>query len=193
MQLKCNKELKGCVLQSNMTFEKCYGCSFMEVDNSQYLDSIYDKDGKKIFDTDYRSTDGKIIPKSEQTLDNFTEDVLGADSEQIVEKADINISDMDSTDRAMRFNTGKPQWSLVHFKSLEPMIRVLEFGALKYAPKNWQKPMPLDQILESMQRHLASIFDGEEVDSESGISHMGHIMCNAMFYIYHKNKQDDTK
>ena len=73
----------------------------MEVDNSPYLDSIYEKDGKKIFDTDYRSTDGKIIPKSEQTLDNFTEEVLGADYEQIVEKADINISDMELTHRAM--------------------------------------------------------------------------------------------
>lgn len=88
--------------------------------------------------------------------------------------------------KAARFNEGKPQWSLVHFKSLEPMVRVLEFGALKYAPKNWQKPMDTMKILESMQRHLVALFDGEEVDSESGISHMGHIMCNAMFYNYHK-------
>lgn len=93
---------------------------------------------------------------------------------------------------AMRFNEGKLQWSLVHYKSLEPMIRVLEFGAKKYAPKNWQKPMDTMKILESMQRHLASLMDGEEIDSESGISHMGHIMCNAMFYNYHieKNKKE---
>lgn len=96
-----------------------------------------------------------------------------------------------SDEQAMRFNEGKPKWSLVHFKSLEPMIRVLEFGALKYAPKNWQKSMPLDEILNSMQRHLAAIMDGEEIDSESKISHMGHIMCNAMFYNYHKSLQDE--
>lgn len=94
----------------------------------------------------------------------------------------------DNEDKAMRFNEGKPKWNLVHYKSLEPMVRVLEFGALKYAPRNWQKPMPLEEILNSMQRHLAALMDGEEFDKESKIHHMGHIMCNAMFYNYHYNK-----
>lgn len=96
---------------------------------------------------------------------------------------------LDAVEKASRFNEGKPKWSLVHFASLVPMIRVLEFGAQKYAPRNWQKPMDLQEILESMQRHLAALFDGEEVDKESNISHMGHIMCNAMFYNYHKERQ----
>lgn len=90
--------------------------------------------------------------------------------------------------RADRFNEGKPKWSLVHFDSLIPMIRVLEFGANKYAPNNWMKPMDTKEILESMQRHLAALFDGEIYDKESGISHMGHIQCNAMFYNYHIKK-----
>lgn len=93
-----------------------------------------------------------------------------------------------NNEKALRYNDGKPKWSLVNFKSLEPMVKVLEFGALKYAPNNWKKEMPLDEILNSMQRHLAALIDGEEFDKESGISHMGHIQCNAMFYNYHKNK-----
>ena len=96
---------------------------------------------------------------------------------------------LDAAEKASRFNEGKPKWSLVHYASLVPMIRVLEFGTKKYAPFNWQKPMDLKEILESMQRHLAALFDGEETDKESGISHMGHIMCNAMFYNYHKERQ----
>lgn len=99
---------------------------------------------------------------------------------------------LDSVEKASRFNEGKPKWSLVHFKSLIPMIRVLEFGTKKYAPKNWQKPMDTTEILESMQRHLAALMDGEEIDSESGISHMGHIQCNAMFYNYHINKSNES-
>lgn len=98
-----------------------------------------------------------------------------------------------STEKAMRFNDSKPKWSLVHFESLVPMIRVLEFGATKYAPFNWQKPMDTKEILESMQRHLAALFDGEEIDSESGLSHMGHIQCNAMFYNYQKNKENEPR
>ena len=99
---------------------------------------------------------------------------------------DLKLIIDSQSEQALRYNEGKPQWSLVHFKSLEPMVRVLEFGALKYAPRNWQKKMDPMKILESMQRHLAALFDGEEVDSESGISHMGHIQANAMFYNYHK-------
>lgn len=96
-------------------------------------------------------------------------------------------------EKAIRFNEGKPKWSLVHFKSLIPMIKVLEFGAEKYAPFNWQKPMDTTEILESLQRHLAALFDGEDLDEETGISHMGHIQCNAMFYNYHKNKKNEIK
>jgi len=68
------------------------------------------------------------------------------------------------------------------------MIRVLEYGCIKYAPFNWQKPMDLMEILESMQRHLAALFDGEIYDKESGVSHMGHIQANSMFYNYHIQK-----
>jgi hypothetical protein len=93
--------------------------------------------------------------------------------------------------KALRYNEGKLQWGLVHFKSLEPMVRTLEFGALKYAPNNWMKSMDKRQILESMQRHLAAILDGEEVDPESNQSHIGHIMCNCMFYNYHNTKKEE--
>jgi len=93
-------------------------------------------------------------------------------------------------EKSLRFNEGKPRWSLVHYESIVPMIRVLEFGADKYEAENWKKGLETKEILESMQRHLTSLMDGEEYDKESGISHMGHIQCNAMFYNYHKNKQD---
>lgn len=94
------------------------------------------------------------------------------------------------SEKSLRYNENKPKWSLVHYESLVPMIRVLEFGAEKYAPENWKKGLDLKEILESMQRHLAAIMDGKEFDSESGISHMGHIQCNAMFYNYHKDKKE---
>jgi hypothetical protein len=87
-------------------------------------------------------------------------------------------------EQALRYNEGKVKWGLVHFKSLEPMIRVLMFGAIKYSPDNWKKGLDQREILESTQRHLASLLDGEKNDEESGLSHMGHIMCNAMFYNY---------
>lgn len=90
----------------------------------------------------------------------------------------------DKRTKAKRFSTGKRKWQLVHYKSIEPMVEVLEFGAIKYAPDDWKKGLDKKEILESMMRHLTALMDGESKDSESGISHMGHIMCNAMFYNY---------
>lgn len=86
--------------------------------------------------------------------------------------------------KADRYNDGKLQWSLVHFKSLEPMVQVLEFGARKYAPHNWKKGLGLKKVMESMMRHVAAIMDGEVNDPETGLPHIGHIMCNAMFWSY---------
>jgi hypothetical protein len=91
-------------------------------------------------------------------------------------------------EKAMRFNKGKLKWTLVHFKSLEPLVKVLQFGAEKYAPRNWQKPMELEDILDSAQRHLSEMIDGKTHDEESKQLIAGHVLCNMMFYIYHYNK-----
>jgi hypothetical protein len=91
--------------------------------------------------------------------------------------------------RALRYNSGKLNWGLVHFKSIIPLVRVLMFGAKKYSPDNWKNDMSLKDIEESAFRHLISIMDGETHDGESKELHIGHLMCNAMFWSYHYNKQ----
>lgn len=122
---------------------------------------------------------------------------------------------------ALRYNHGKPRWSLIHYKSLEPLIRVMEYGAHKYSTyldkdleeykgseitleevkelelirykngkDNWKNPMDTTEILESLQRHLAAIMDGEDNDKESGLPHIGHLMANAMMYNYHKSNNE---
>ena len=95
---------------------------------------------------------------------------------------------MNQEEKSLRYNSGKPQWSLVDFKSLEPMVRVLEFGCKKYDRDNWKKGLDKTEILESLSRHLFELMSGEENDPESGLGHIGHIMCNAMFWQYHNNK-----
>ena len=93
--------------------------------------------------------------------------------------------------QADRFNKGKLEWSLVDFESLEDMVRVLEFGAQKYSSDNWKKGLPVREIVESMLRHTFSFLKGEDLDEESGLSHIGHVMCNAMFINYMlKNKPE---
>lgn len=89
----------------------------------------------------------------------------------------------------LRFNTGKPKWGLMHYEAMVPMIKVLEKGAEKYDAWNWQKGLDLREVLECLQRHLAAMMDGEINDKETGLPHIGHIMCNAMFYSYFTNTE----
>lgn len=87
-------------------------------------------------------------------------------------------------EKGLRYNDNKPKWSLVHFQSLLPMVRVLEKGAIKYSPENWKKGLGKKEILESAMRHLTAMMDGELNDAETGLPHAGHVMCNMMFYNY---------
>lgn len=91
---------------------------------------------------------------------------------------------MSSEAGGLRYNTGKLKWSLVSWKALGPMVRVLMFGAEKYDDHNWKKGLNWTEILESMQRHMNAFIDGEDDDPESKLSHVGHILCNAMFLSY---------
>lgn len=99
-------------------------------------------------------------------------------------------------EQADRFNNGKLKWSYIHWPSMEEMVKVLMYGANKYAPHNWMKGLPMTEISESLLRHLFAFMQGEDIDPESGESHIGHMMCNLMFmnYVYKfKTEFDDRR
>lgn len=53
-------------------------------------------------------------------------------------------------------------------------------GAVKYGPYNWReqgKPVQARVYTSAARRHLKKWFDGEDVDPESGASHLGHVMA----------------
>lgn len=95
---------------------------------------------------------------------------------------------------ADRFNSEKIRWSLVSWSALIPMVKVLMFGADKYSAHNWKKGLKYSEISESLQRHLYAFMEGENNDPESKLSHLGHLMCNAMFlswmFIFRKDLDD---
>ena len=95
---------------------------------------------------------------------------------------------------ADRFNEGKMAWELVDFESLEPLVEVLMFGATKYSKDNWKKGQAITELLGSLFRHIIAFQNGEDLDEESGKSHIGHAMCNLMFIQFvltHHEKFDD--
>lgn len=53
-----------------------------------------------------------------------------------------------------------------------------QLGAEKYGERNWvENKVCLNTYLSAMMRHIAAYKEGEDLDPESGISHLGHVMA----------------
>ena len=103
------------------------------------------------------------------------------------------VSKLETGNQALRYNSGKPQLSMVDLKCLEPCARVLEYGAKKYARDNWKKGMDVSKIVDSLLRHIGDLQAGKTIDEESGQLIIGHIQCNALFLGNPNNTDDLSK
>lgn len=110
------------------------------------------------------------------------------------------VPENDISLNAVKHDDGKADWSLVPFESLEGMVKVLEFGAKKYDGWNWTTNGGFSymRVMRSCLRHLFAWSRGEDIDPESGLSHIHHAMCNLLFishYIGNKDKynKDDRQ
>ena len=101
------------------------------------------------------------------------------------------VRDMLKTHTAIKHDSGKADWSLMPWEAVEEINKVLEFGAKKYAAHNWQQGegFRYTRVLNSLLRHVFAYMRGEDLDPESGLSHMAHAGCNVLFILYYiKNK-----
>lgn len=82
-------------------------------------------------------------------------------------------------------DAGKPDWTLMPFKTLEPVLRVLEFGAKKYSRGGWKTvPDAKQRYQAALMRHVAAYLDGEYLDPETHLPHLAHAGCNILFLLY---------
>ena len=82
--------------------------------------------------------------------------------------------------RSLRYNTGKPDYSLIPIAAMQEAAKVLEYGASKYERDNWRRPTHWSVSFACLQRHLAAWQSGEDNDPESGRNHLGHAFCNIL-------------
>lgn len=88
------------------------------------------------------------------------------------------------TPEGMKFDAGKLRYDLLPVLALEEVVKVLTFGASKYAPNNWRYVDDLfDRYFAAAQRHQWAIKKGETDDQESTYHHYAHAICCLMFML----------
>jgi hypothetical protein len=82
----------------------------------------------------------------------------------------------------VKFDADKPQYTLTPPLALAEVVKVLTFGAKKYAPDNWRKvDNALTRYADASMRHGEAVRMGETHDSESGLHHLAHRICCDLF------------
>lgn len=107
------------------------------------------------------------------------------------------VGDVNSNARGSgaRFNAGKPDYSLIPMTLLEGEARVWAYGASKYKAWNWMKGMDWSVPFACAMRHMAAWQRGEDIDPETGESHLDHAMCNLRMLRYYTDfyKEGDDR
>lgn len=105
-----------------------------------------------------------------------------------MQKYDFGIES--ETNNKVKDKVGKPQMRLILPRAAEALVRVREYGLKKYTDaENW-KHVPKEDWEDALLRHLMKYIDGEKTDSESGMPHLWHALCNLSYMIELEERND---
>lgn len=100
-----------------------------------------------------------------------------------------------STGEGVKHDQGKLLMSLIPYEAVFGLAEVMTFGANKYTPNGWKTvPDAERRYKDALLRHFYAHESGEELDQESGLSHLKHALTNIAFLVYleeEKNKDKD--
>lgn len=88
-----------------------------------------------------------------------------------------------SDGEGVKLDGGKPRTDLLPGDALLEVSAVLDYGAKKYAERNWEKGMAWGRLSSAALRHLWAWAGGEDQDSESGHRHLAHFACCALMLL----------
>ena len=77
----------------------------------------------------------------------------------------------------------KNRLDLIPGSAMIALGRVLTYGAEKYGPHNWRAGLAWHRPYGAALRHLNAWWEGEDLDTESGYSHLWHAMCELAFLV----------
>lgn len=101
---------------------------------------------------------------------------------------------MGTTETGVKYDNGKPQYSLLPAQALLEVVKVLTFGAGKYAPDNWRRvPEAERRYFDAANRHMWQWAMGEEYDEETKLHHLASSVSNLLFILQFRLEAQNEK
>ena len=104
---------------------------------------------------------------------------------------------MKNTDPKKDLGALKTPLQLLPPEAMRASAVVLGLGASKYGEWNWRQTQGVETMtyVGAIRRHLDAVVDGEDLDPESGESHIAHIVASGMILLDAKfhNKLIDNR
>lgn len=91
-----------------------------------------------------------------------------------------------------KFDQGKLPWHLLPPDALDAVLDVLNYGADKYGARNWEAGMDWSRPFSALMRHMWAWWRGEDIDQESGKSHLAHAACCVLFLLAYTQRGKGT-
>lgn len=86
--------------------------------------------------------------------------------------------------KGKKFDSEKPDLSLLPKEPLWEIATVLTKGANKYGRYNWMEGIEISRLLAASMRHITQFNDGEDRDPELQTVHLANACCNLMFAMW---------
>lgn len=110
------------------------------------------------------------------------EDDEDDDDSNLDSHVDVSSNSRQDEDQSFRKDDGdKVRADLLPATALFEVAGVLTIGAAKYGANNWRNVDDVTRYKAAMMRHMLAYLSGEASDAETGLSHLAHAVCNAMF------------
>lgn len=93
----------------------------------------------------------------------------------------------------LKHDQDKIRMDLLPVEALLGTAQILTFGADKYKDRGWEVGIEYSRIYGALLRHITAWWQGEELDPESGLSHLHHAGCCIMFlqtYVERNNRSE---
>ena len=82
----------------------------------------------------------------------------------------------------MKQDHGKARYDLIEWRTIDDMANIMAAGAAAHGDQGWKTLTNAeDRYFSAAMRHLVEWRSGNIVDTDSGHSHLAHVMCNIMF------------